>query len=49
MRVQSTGGKSPWRRKWLPLRYSCLENPLDRGAGRATVYGVTKSLTQLRD
>ena len=22
----------PWRRKWQPLRYSCLENPMDRGA-----------------
>ena len=25
-----------------PLQYSCLENPLDRGAWRATVHGVTK-------
>ena len=25
-----------------PLQYSCLENPLDRGAWRATVRGVTK-------
>ena len=25
-----------------PLQYSCLENPMDRGAWRATVYGVTK-------
>ena len=22
----------PWRREWLPLEYSCLENPMDRGA-----------------
>ena len=28
-----------------PLRYSCLENPTDRGAWRATVHGVTKSQT----
>ena len=28
-----------------PLQYSCLENPMDRGAWRATVHGVTKSLT----
>ena len=26
-----------------PLQYSCLENPLVRGTGRATVHGVTKS------
>ena len=30
-------------------QYSCLDSPLDRGAWRATVYGVTKSWTQLRD
>ena len=29
-----------------PLRYSCLENPMDRGAWRAAVHGVTKSQTQ---
>ena len=29
------------------LQYSCLENSIDRGAWRATVYGVTKSRTQL--
>ena len=26
-----------------PLQYSCLENPMDRGAWWATVYGVAKS------
>ena len=26
-----------------PLQYSCLENPMDRGAWRATVHGVTNS------
>ena len=31
-----------------PLQYSCLENPMDRGAWRATVHGVTKSRTRLR-
>ena len=30
-----------------PLQYSCLENPMDRGAWCATVHGVTKSWTQL--
>ena len=29
------------------LQYSCLENPMDRGAWWATVHGVTKSRTQL--
>ena len=31
-----------WRRKWQPTPYSCLENPMDRGAWWATVYGVTR-------
>ena len=30
------------------LQYPCLENPVDRGAWRATVHGVTKSQTQLK-
>ena len=29
-----------------PLQYPCLENPMDRGAWKATVHGVTKSWTQ---
>ena len=28
-----------------PLQYSCLENPMDRGAWRATVHRVAKSQT----
>ena len=32
-----------------PLQYSCLENPMDRGAWQAAVYGVAKSQTRLRD
>ena len=28
-----------------PLQYSCLENPMDRGAWWATVHGVAKSWT----
>ena len=32
-----------------PLQYSCLGNPVDRGAWQATVHGVTKSQTGLRD
>ena len=30
-----------------PLQYSCLENPMDRGAWWAAVHGVTKSQTRL--
>ena len=30
-----------------PLQYSCLENPMDRGAWWATVHGVAKSQTRL--
>ena len=32
-----------------PLQYSCLENPMDRGGWQATVHGVSKSRTLLRD
>ena len=32
-----------------PLQYSCLENPMDRGAWRATIHGAAKSRTRLRD
>ena len=31
------------------LQYACLENPVDRGAWRATVHQVTKSQTRLSD
>ena len=31
------------------LQYSCLENPMDGGTWRATVHGVAKSRTRLRD
>ena len=40
--------KIPWRKKWQPLQYSCLENLMDRGAWWATVHGVTKSRTRLK-
>ena len=30
-----------------PLQYSCLENPMDRGAWWATVHGVAKSQARL--
>ena len=31
-----------------PLQYSCLENPMERGAWRVMVHRVTQSLTQLK-
>ena len=31
-----------------PLQYSCLENPMDRGAWQVTVHRVAKSQTQLK-
>ena len=34
-------GRSPGEENGNPLQYSCLENPMDRGAWRATVHGVT--------
>ena len=40
-------GRSPGEGNGKPLQYSCLENPMDRGAWWATVHGVTKSRTQL--
>ena len=32
-----------------PLQYSCLGNPIDRGAWWATVHGVSRSQTGLKD
>ena len=49
MRVQSLGGKIPWRRNGNPLQYSSLENPMDGGAWWVTVRGSQKSQTQLSD
>ena len=37
-------GKSPGEKN-NPLQYSCLENSMDRGVWRATVYGIVKSWT----
>ena len=35
-------GRSPGEENGNPLQYSCLENPMDRGAWWAIVHGVTK-------
>ena len=40
-------GKFPGEGNGNSLQYSCLENPMDRGAWLATVYEVAKSQTQL--
>ena len=41
-------GRSPREGHGNPRQYSRLENPMDRGAWRATVHRVTKSPTQLK-
>ena len=38
-----------WRRKWHPLHCSFLENPRDRGAWWAAIYGVAQNRTWLSD
>ena len=52
-RVMTAGtpgsGGCPGGGKGSPLQYSCLENPMDRGAWEATVHGVTESRTRLSD
>ena len=40
-------GKAPGEGNGNPLQYSCLENPMDRGAWRTTVHTVTQSQPQL--
>ena len=51
MRKDRRPGFDPWVRKipggghGNPLQYSCLQNPMDRGAWRATVHGAAESDT----
>ena len=42
-------GRSPGEGNGYLLQYSCLENPVDRGAWQTAVYGITKSWIQLSD
>ena len=42
-------GRSPGEGNGNPLQYSCLGNPMDKGAWRTTVHGVAKSWTQQND
>ena len=41
-------GRFPAGGNGNPLQYSCLENPMDRGAWRAVVSGVKRSHTRLK-
>ena len=41
-------GRSPGGGLGTPLQYSCLENPMDRGAWWAAVHGIAKSWTRLK-
>ena len=42
-------GRPPGEGNGNPLRYSCLRNPMDRGAWWGTTHGVAKNQTQLND
>ena len=51
--VKDTGlipglGRSPGEGHGNPLQYSCLENPMDRGAWQTIVFRVAVSWTQLK-
>ena len=43
MQVQSLSWKYSLEEEIAPTQYSCLENPMDRGAWWATVHGVAES------
>ena len=43
-----TLGRSPAGGHSSPLQYSCLKNPIDRGVWQATVHGVAKNQTGLK-
>ena len=47
--VRSLGWEVPGGGNGNPLQYSCVENPMDRGAWWATVRGVAKTWTQLSE
>ena len=49
-RVRFVGWEDPLEKEMAPhSSYSCLENPMDGGAWRAEVHGVSKSWTRLSD
>ena len=48
--IRSLGGEDPLEKGiGNPLQYSCLENPMDRGAWQATVHVLQKSRTRLSE
>ena len=47
--AQSLGREDPLEKGGSPLQCSCLENPMDGGASRATVHGVPRSRTRLSE
>ena len=49
IQVQSLGWEDPLEENGNPLQFSCSENSMDGGAWWATVYGIAKSQTRLRD
>ena len=50
MRVESLGQEDPLEEEnGNPLQYSCLKNPMGRGAWWAIAHGVAKSQTRLSD
>ena len=49
LRLIPGSGRSLGEGNGNPLQYSCLENPMNGGAWKATVHGLTKSWTQLSD
>ena len=44
-RLFNDGHLIPWRRAWQSLQYFHLEDPMGKGAWKATVHGVAKSRT----
>ena len=46
---EASGYLSPLEGNGTPLKYSCLENPMDRGAWKAAHHGVAEDQTQLSD
>ena len=43
MQIRSLGGEDPLRGRGIPLQYSCLENPVDRGAWWAAAHRIAQS------
>ena len=49
MWVRPLNGEDPLEKEIVnPLQYSCLENPMDRGAWHTTVHGVPKELDMIQ-